>query len=76
MERTPVTAQTILYLVSYVTAGLILAVGVVSLAGYMLPAYVPANYRMILGIVMIIYGAYRISTVRMKQQHEKRDREN
>ena len=66
------TAQLIVRLVSYVTASVVLVVGIVILAGALLPAYVPTNYRIIAGVVMILYGTYRIAMIWMKQRNEKR----
>jgi hypothetical protein len=70
-----VVAQVIFRIISYITAGLILLVGIVILAGPMMPAYVPANYRIILGIVMVLYGSYRILMVWMKQRNARRAQE-
>ena len=65
-------AQVILNIVGYVTAGLIFLVGIVVLTGYLLPAHIPPNYRTILGVVMLIYGTYRIAMIRMKQRSGRR----
>ena len=62
----------ILTVVSFITASLVLIVGIVILTGSIMPAYVPENYRVILGIVMVVYGSYRIVMLWMKQRHAKR----
>jgi hypothetical protein len=67
-----VLAQAMFRIISLVTASLILAVGIVILAGTFMPAYVPANYRIILGIVMILYGSFRILMVWIKQRNAHR----
>ncbi len=65
--------QLILDIVGGITATLVLVVGIILLAGYLLPAYVPENYRTMLGIVMIIYGCYRLVMMWMKYKRVKRD---
>jgi membrane protein YdbS with pleckstrin-like domain len=52
--------QSVLTLLSVVTASLILIIGVVLLTGLFLPAQVPVNYRYTLGTVMTLYALYRI----------------
>jgi len=63
-----VNAQAILRTVSYVTASLVLALGIIIVSGFMLPDYVPGNFRLIMGIVLILYGAYRIVTLWAKSR--------
>jgi hypothetical protein len=70
-----VVAQLIFRIISFVTAGLILVVGIFILAGPMVPSYVPSNYRIILGCVMILYGSYRIVMIWMKQRNARRELE-
>ena len=63
-------AQSIFRFASYVTASLVLMLGVIIVTGLM-PAYVPTNFRIIVGSVMIIYGAYRIVILTLKQRDAK-----
>lgn len=65
--------QLILNIVGGITASLILVVGCIILAGFIMPTYVPENYRMVLGIVMVVYGSYRLLMIWMKQRKIKRD---
>jgi len=67
-----IIAQVIFRIVSVITAALILLVGIVIVTGLLIPAYAPANYRIILGVVMILYGSYRILMVWRKQRHAQR----
>lgn len=67
-----IVAQVIFRIISFVTAGLIIVVGISILAGPIIPAYIPANYRIILGIVMVLYGSYRILMVWMKHRNARR----
>jgi len=64
-------AQLILRIVGSVTAGLILIVGIVILVGWLIPSSVPEHYRTVLGIVMVIYGTYRIIMIWKKQRRER-----
>lgn len=65
-------AQTIINLVSYVTVGLVLVVGIMSVTGYLIPEYVPDNFRLMMGIVLVLYSVYRIATIWTKQRNARR----
>ena len=60
--------ESIFRLVSYATALVVSAVGIMVLGGFIMPAYVPQNFRIMLGAVMLVYGAYRIAMLRMKRR--------
>ncbi len=64
-------AQSIIRITSYITAGLILVVGIVVLAGYSLPDSIPTNFRIILGSMMVLYAAYRIVMISVKKRNEE-----
>jgi hypothetical protein len=64
-------AQLIIRITSYITAGLILVVGIVVLAGYSLPDSIPTNFRIILGSMMVLYAAYRIVMISVKKRNEE-----
>ncbi len=64
--------QLILNIVGGITALLILVVGVVILSGYLMPEYIPRNYRTIMGIVMVVYGTYRLIMIWLKQRSARR----
>ena len=68
-------AQLILRIVGLMTAGLILVVGIVILIGVLIPAYIPSNYRTILGVVMVLYGTYRILMILIRQRSQRRETE-
>ncbi len=63
---------TLLLIISYVTAGLVLVVGIAVLAGPLIPAAVPTNMRVITGVVMIIYGTYRITMLWIKARNARK----
>jgi len=64
-------AQSIIRITSYITAGLILVVGIVVLVGYSLPDSIPTNFRIILGSMMVLYAAYRIVMISVKKRNEE-----
>ena len=64
-------AQSIVRITSYITAGLILVVGIIVLTGFSLPDTVPVNFRIILGSMMVLYAAYRIVMVSTKKRNEE-----
>ncbi len=64
--------QAIVTLVGFVTAGVVLLAGISIIVGLVLPAYVPDNYRIIVGFVLIIYGLYRTAMLWMKYKNAKR----
>ncbi len=65
------SAQLILRIVGSITAGLVLIVGIIILTGSLMPSSVPENYRVVLGIVMVVYGTYRVVMIWMKQRQER-----
>ena len=62
------TAESMFRLVSYTTALIVSAVGIMVLTGAIMPEYVPQNFRIMLGSIMLIYGVYRIAMLRMKRR--------
>ena len=69
------TAQLILRIVGFLTAGLILVVGIVVLAGALLPESVPSALRTTFGVVMVVYGTFRLGMIGMKFRNERRVRQ-
>ena len=65
--------QTIVTTVGYVTAGIVLLAGIAIIVGLVLPAYVPDNYRIIVGIVLFIYGVYRSVMLWIKQKSQREE---
>lgn len=64
--------QIIVRIVGYITASAVLIVGIGILIGGLLPAYIPSNYRIIAGAMMVLYGIYRITMIRLKRRNDKR----
>jgi hypothetical protein len=59
-------------IVGGVTAALVLVVGVILLSGALLLESVNETYRTSLGIVMVVYGTYRLIMLWVKFRHAKR----
>ena len=67
-----INATTILNFVGYTIAVLIAGVGIAVLIGVLLPSYIAVNIRMLVGVMMVIYGIFRGSMIWMKQRQAKR----
>lgn len=65
--------QTILTVLSYMTTSLILLIGLVLVTGWYLPAGIPENYRLTLGIIMTVYAVYRIWMIRARSRGRSED---
>ena len=63
--------QSVVTIVGLVTAGVVLLAGIAIIIGLVLPAYVPGNYRIIVGCVMIFYGLYRTTMLWIKHKSAK-----
>ncbi len=61
-------AQIILRTVGYITGGIVLVAGVLIISGYIVPSYVPDNFRIIAGAVLILYGIYRPAMIYIKSR--------
>jgi hypothetical protein len=68
-----VNPELILKIISYVTASLILVLGIIVAGGLFLPDYVPLNFRIILGVIMILYGLFRIAMIHFRRHNVRND---
>jgi hypothetical protein len=64
-----VNPELILRIISYVTASLILVIGIIVAGGLFLPDYIPLNFRIILGVIMILYGLFRIAMIHFRRRN-------
>ncbi len=67
--------QLIVRFVGYITAGVVLVAGILIISGYIVPSYVPANFRIIAGVVLILYGLYRPAMIYLKSKKAHRAEE-
>ncbi len=51
---------------AYIIAAIFILSGIAFLAGYFISANVPAQFRIMIGIVLILYGGFRIVTTYFK----------
>jgi membrane protein YdbS with pleckstrin-like domain len=65
--------ESVLTILSIVTASLILVIGIVLLTGWYLHGQVPENYRYTIGGVMTLYALYRIVTARSRFRRRDND---
>jgi predicted metal-binding membrane protein len=47
--------------------------GIIVLWGILLPPYIPQKFRIMFGVVLILYGIYRFITLRLKLQQRNED---
>ncbi len=52
---------------AYIIAAIFILSGIAFLAGYFISANVPEQFRIMIGIVLILYGGYRIVTTYFKE---------
>ncbi|HEV8538191.1 MAG TPA: hypothetical protein VGR15_04620 [Bacteroidota bacterium] len=64
-------SQTIVVMVGFITAGAALLTGVAIIAGIVLPQFVPDDYRIVFGLLFVIYGVYRSTFLWIKQRKAK-----
>lgn len=57
-----------LMIFSYTVSAIVIIAGIGIIAGLFLPLYVPSNFRIITGIVFILYGVYRSVTIWTKSK--------
>lgn len=54
-----VDVNRILNVVVMVLAAAVMAVGLLAILGMLIPVYIPEQYRIIMGVVVFLYGLYR-----------------
>jgi hypothetical protein len=68
--------QKMLSIFSYIVATSVGIMGIAVTAGLLMPKYIPDNFRVILGIIFILYSIFRIVTLRMSQKQKEITDEN
>ena len=71
-RRVRMNGQLLIRIVGLVTATVTLVAGVIVTAGLFVPEYIPSNFRITIGIVLMLYGVYRAATIWVKYQQEQR----
>ena len=62
--------------VSYVTASSIFVLGILGVTGWFVPSYFPEKMRMMIGGAMMLWGIFRIVTIRFRQRQIESDNDN
>lgn len=62
-----------LYL-GYVLSACLFVGGVIVATGLFMPPTMPQKFRIMFGVVMLLYGVYRFIHLRIKQQQRNEDR--
>jgi hypothetical protein len=45
--------------------------GLLIIAGFLIPSYVPSKFRVLLGIVLVLYGIFRFVSLRFKRSDDE-----
>jgi hypothetical protein len=68
-----IDGQNIIRIVGYVTGGIVFVAGILILSGAIVPSYVPANFRIVAGVILLLYGLYRPAMIYLKSKRDRRD---
>jgi hypothetical protein len=60
--------------VGYVMSGFLFLCGIVIATGLFMPPTMPEKFRIMFGVVMLLYGIYRFVNTRMQQHQRNEDR--
>jgi hypothetical protein len=63
--------QLLIRIVGLVTASITLVAGIIVTTGLFVPEYIPANFRITIGVVLMLYGVYRGAMIWVKYQQEQ-----
>ena len=58
----------------YALSGFLFLCGIVIATGIFMPPTMPQKFRIMFGIVMLLYGIYRFVNIRIQQQQRDEDR--
>lgn len=59
--------------VGYVFSGILFIGGLIIASGLFMPPTMPQKFRIMFGMVMLLYGVYRFVNIRIKQQQRNED---
>jgi hypothetical protein len=45
--------------------------GILIIAGLLIPSYIPSKFRVLLGIVLVLYGIFRFVSLRFKKPDDE-----
>ena len=59
--------------IGYVFSGILFIGGLIIASGLFMPPTMPQKFRIMFGVVMLLYGVYRFVNIRIKQQQRSED---
>ena len=59
--------------IGYVFSGILFIGGLIIASGLFMPPTMPQKFRIMFGVVMLLYGVYRFVNIRIKQQQRNED---
>ncbi len=59
--------------IGYVFSGILFIGGLIIASGLFMPPAMPQKFRVMFGVVMLLYGVYRFVNIRIKQQQRNED---
>jgi hypothetical protein len=57
----------------YAISLFLFGIGVAVLAGFLFPVFVPDRFRILFGLILVLYGVYRFVTLRIKRQRKNEE---
>ena len=67
-------AKTLIRIFGYSTASLVLIVGIGIITGIVFPSFVPDNFRIMIGVIFVLYGGFHGMMLWVKQRYENQHR--
>lgn len=55
----------------YAASTMLSLLGVLIIVGLLIPSYVPSNFRVVLGVVLVLYGIFRFVSLRFKKTEDE-----
>ena len=65
------TAAKFLRYFGYAASTTLSVAGLLIIAGLLIPSYVPSRFRVLLGIVLVLYGIFRFVSLRFKKPDDE-----
>ena len=72
-DNPAMNGQLVIRTLGLLTAAVTLVAGIIVTAGLFMPDYIPSNFRITIGVVLVLYGIYRGATIWVKYQQEQRE---
>lgn len=60
-------ARKVLRYLGYAVSTTLFLTGILIIAGYLVPSYIPSNFRVLFGVVLVLYGVFRFVSLRVRK---------